>query len=191
MNEDRIDYTERYLRKDLITYATIHDVLKGKVECAMKKYIGDDEVVLKANGVTGWLGELYAALFFDGTIIPENESYDIRVGENRVEVKTRRAVGDNWRLASTVTEREKSCPTHLVFVKLNGAYELEAIYRFDWTKEFKEKLELKSDTIDEKTGWWKRQYKFSLKKEFEDFIRFIPNDGHSINRVRLYFTLVE
>lgn len=169
MNEDQIGYTERFLKKDLETYASIHDILKGKVECAMKKYVGDNKIVLKANGVTGWLGELYAALHFKGEIIPENESYDILAGEDRLEVKTRRAVkGKDWRLTSTVTAREGSRPKHLVFVRLNSAYALDAIYKLKWTEVFeKSTLKLISDTTDKKTGEWKRKYSFRLTELLE------------------------
>ena len=57
MNEDKIDKAEQLLKTDLETYATIHDSIKGKLLAAIKRYtLADDEVVLKSNGVTGWLG---------------------------------------------------------------------------------------------------------------------------------------
>jgi hypothetical protein len=162
MNEDKLSSLGDSLLEDLRSYSDIHDKIKAKVVAAAAAYVKEGSLSLKDNGVTGWLGELYTAILFDGKIERESHSYDIIVGDDkRIEVKTRRDNGKgNWPQAGLITERQDSIPTHFVFVKLNNEYALESIYEFNWNENFKARLELKEETIDPNTNRWKRKYQY-------------------------------
>ncbi len=128
---------------------------------------------LKGNEIVGWLGEIYGKLLLNGELVDDSKEHDLVTPERwRVSVKTRKGVSPSWRRSSAIPKIEgDDCPTHLLFVKLNGLYELEQAWLFNW-KDLREEGRFRK----KKVRGLHRSFIFMLKESLDSDNEIYPTN---------------
>jgi len=99
---------------------------------------------LKGDELTGWLGEIFAKLLLDGTLVDESQEHDFIVlgtGE-KYAVKARKGRKGGWNNTSAISKIEgDDCPTYLLFIHFDSEYRIENIWKYDLgKKKFEERI---------------------------------------------------
>ena len=105
----------------------------------------------KGDELVGWIGEVYGKLFWEdkfskkGKLVGEDFEYDLLSGKDRVSIKTRK--GSRWQQSGAIPRVDgKGCPTHLMFIHLDGNHEPIEIWVYPW-KELRKKKRFKKHMV--------------------------------------------
>ncbi len=93
---------------------------------------------LKGDETVGWLGEIYAKMLYNGTIVDDMNEHDVETPTDmRISVKARKGYGTGWQNTSAIPKIEgDGCPTHLMFIHLNYDYSIDRIWLYPWEEMF-------------------------------------------------------
>jgi hypothetical protein len=94
---------------------------------------------LKGDELTAWLGEIYAKMLFDGTLVDETHEQDFIVSKSgeKYAVKARKGNNKGWNTTSAISKIEgKDCPDFLLFVHFDNNYEIKNIWKYPWKEMF-------------------------------------------------------
>lgn len=130
MNKDLVQKLEQTLANDFRAVSEAVLRIRGVLESKA------DSKSLKGDELVGWLGEVYGKLFYDGTLVDEQQEHDFvdKIGR-RISVKARRDRGNgaSWKRSSGIPRiKGKDCPTHLLFVRLSEDYRVKDMWLYDW-----------------------------------------------------------
>ena len=88
---------------------------------------------LKGAEITGWLGEIYAKMIMDGTLVPDDCDYDVKARDMHISVKARKGTSRGWQITSTIPRiKGDGCPTHLMFIQFTDNFSINRIWLFPW-----------------------------------------------------------
>ena len=108
--------------------------VEQRVTELLKKYA--QEKTFRSIEYVGALGEVYAKLRFDGTLVDDSHEHDLVDKDGRrISVKTRRGKTPGWTKTSAIpTIDAPDGPQDLVFISLHDDYTPRKIWRYEWAK---------------------------------------------------------
>ncbi len=127
MGKQGLEEIERKLRQELDAIEQATNNVRNELERHA------DGKKLKGDEIVGWLGEIYAKLLLNGTLVSDDLDYDVQAGDKRVSVKSRKGWGRQWNRSSAIPRLEgEGCPTHLMFLHFNDDYSLDMVWLYPW-----------------------------------------------------------
>jgi hypothetical protein len=116
-----------------------------------------DSKLLKGDEITGWLGEVYGKILFNGTLMPDEYDYDVVAPNMRISVKARKGETRGWEITSIIPRIEgRECPTHLMFMQFTQSYSLLRIWLYPWEDLFNQKRFIEKKVRNEHRGYYVR-----------------------------------
>ncbi|MDO7876679.1 hypothetical protein Q5H93_18180 [Hymenobacter sp. ASUV-10] len=97
---------------------------------------------LKGDELTGWLGEIFAKILFNGTLVDESHEHDFIVptSDEKYAVKARKGKNKGWNITSAISKIEGGdCPDFLLFIHFDTKYSIESIWKYNWKEILAEK----------------------------------------------------
>lgn len=131
----RLDKVKSKIEKDLDHLLNA----QNKIKDLLKEF--SDSKLLKGDELTGWLGEIYCKILFNGTLVDESNEHDFveQVTGKKYAVKARKSDKRGWNVTSAISKIEgQDCPDFLLFIHFTISYEVKSIWKYEWQEIFRE-----------------------------------------------------